>query len=92
VTSLYLVVAVVLLATLGGGMYQVIRGPTAGDRMLAGQLFGTIAVAILILLAEASGEPALVDVALVFALLAAVTVVAFVRRAWPEEGGDEPDA
>lgn len=91
-TTLYAIVAVVLLATLCGGMYQVVRGPTAGDRMLAGQLFGTIAVAVLILIAEATGDSALVDVALVFALLAAVTVVAFVRRAWPEEDADEPHA
>ena len=91
-TTLYSIVAVVLLLTLCGGMYQVVRGPTPGDRMLAGQLFGTIAVALLILIAEATGDSALVDVALVFALLAAVTVVAFVRRAWPEEGADEPHA
>jgi multicomponent Na+:H+ antiporter subunit F len=90
VTTLYSIVAVVLLATLCGGMYQVIRGPTPGDRMLAGQLFGTVAVAVLILIAEATDNSALVDVALVFALLAAVTVVAFVRRAWPEEDVDEP--
>ena len=91
-TTLYSIVAVVLLLTLCGGMYQVVRGPTPGDRMLAGQLFGTIAVAVLILIAEATGDSALVDVALVFALLAAVTVVAFVRRAWPEEDADEPPA
>ena len=89
-TTLYSIVAVVLLATLCGGMYQVIRGPTPGDRMLAGQLFGTVAVAVLILIAAATENSALVDVALVFALLAAVTVVAFVRRAWPEEDVDEP--
>lgn len=89
-TTLYSIVAVVLLAALCGGMYQVIRGPTPGDRMLAGQLFGTIAVAVLILFAEATGDSGLADVALVFALLAAVTVVAFVRRAWPEEDVDEP--
>lgn len=91
-TSIYALVSIALLATLCGGMYQVVRGPTPGDRMLAGQLFGTIAVAILILIAEATGNTALVDVALVFALLAAVTVVAFVRRAWPEEDPDEPRA
>jgi multicomponent Na+:H+ antiporter subunit F len=59
--------------------------------MLAAQLFGTTAVAILLLLAEAGGSAALRDVALVFALLAAVTAVAFVRRAWtgPEVCDDD---
>ena len=80
--TLFLTLALFLLLNLGAGMWRVLRGPTAADRMLAAQLFGTTAVAILLLLAEASGSAALRDVALVFALLAAVTAVAFVRRAW----------
>jgi len=86
---LYQIIASVLLAVLGGGMYQVIRGPTPGDRMLAGQLFGTTAVAVLLLFAEARSDTTLLDVALVFALLAAVTAVAFVRCAWTEESGND---
>ena len=57
--------------------------------MLAGQLFGTVAVAVLVLIDQVSDAAALADVALVFALLAAVTVVAFVRRAWRESDSDE---
>ena len=90
--TLFLTLALFLLLNLGAGMWRVLRGPTAADRMLAAQLFGTTAVAILLLLAEASGSAALRDVALVFALLAAVTAVAFVRRAWTnreEEHGTE---
>jgi multicomponent Na+:H+ antiporter subunit F len=92
VQTLFLTLALFLLLNLGAGMWRVLRGPTAADRMLAAQLFGTTAVAILLLLAEASGSAALRDVALVFALLAAVTAVAFVRRAWfdrEDEIGDE---
>ncbi|MEJ2440277.1 MAG: monovalent cation/H+ antiporter complex subunit F [Gammaproteobacteria bacterium] len=80
----YFILALFLLLNLGAGMWRVLRGPTPADRMLAAQLFGTTAVAILLLLAEVMGQPALRDVALVFALLAAVTAVAFVRRAWPD--------
>jgi len=80
--TFYLVIAVVLLLTLVAGLWRVLRGPSSADRMIAAQLFGTTAVAILLLLAEALDQPPLRDVALVFALLAAVTVVAFVRRAW----------
>ena len=82
---LILALALFLMLNLGAGMWRVLRGPTAADRMLAAQLFGTTAVAILLLLAEASGDAALRDVALVFALLAAVTAVAFVRRAWTDQ-------
>ena len=81
--TLYLGLALFLLLNLGAGMWRVLRGPTLADRMLAAQLFGTTAVALLLLLAQAYDFAALRDVALVFALLAAVTAVAFVRRAWP---------
>lgn len=90
-TDFYLLIAVALLITLGGGMYQVVRGPTPGDRFLVIQLFGTAAVAILILIAQAINEPALVDIALVFALLASITMVAFVRRTWKGEDIDDQD-
>jgi multicomponent Na+:H+ antiporter subunit F len=89
-TTVYLLVATALLISLGGGLYQAIRGPTPGDRMLVIQLFGTAAVAALILIGQAISEPALVDVALVLALLAAVTVTAFIRLAWTVEDIDEP--
>ncbi len=79
---LYLGMALFLLLTLVAGLWRVLRGPTAADRMLAAQLFGTTAVASLLLLAQVLNLPPLRDVALVFALLAAVTAVAFVRRAW----------
>ena len=46
-----------------------------------------LAVAILLILAQAMQMPSLVDVALIYALLAAVTMVVFVRRQWgnPED-------
>jgi multicomponent Na+:H+ antiporter subunit F len=86
-SAFLLAAALLLLAAIGAGMVRVLRGPTAGDRMLAAQLFGTTGVAILLILAEALGQPALVDVALVFALLAAVATVAFVRK--PAEPGED---
>jgi multicomponent Na+:H+ antiporter subunit F len=59
--------------------------------MLAAQLFGTTAAAILLLLAELSAAPALRDAALVLALLAAVTVTAFTRRVRLSAAGDDHD-
>lgn len=82
-TAFYLAMAVFLLLTLMAGMWRILRGPGEADRMLAAQLFGTTAVAILLMLAEAMQQPALRDIALVFALLAAVAIVTFVRLAWP---------
>lgn len=69
-----------VLATIALGLVRVERGPANGDRMLAAQLLGTGAVAVLLLLARAAGIPALLDVALVMALLAGVAGAVFVRR------------
>jgi multicomponent Na+:H+ antiporter subunit F len=78
--------ALFLLLNLAVGMLRVYWGPTAGDRILAAQLFGTTTVAMLLLLAEAMDLAALRDVALVFVLLATLITVAFVNLpSRPEE-------
>ena len=82
--SVYLVVTIFLLLTLGGALWRTIRGPSAADRLMTAQLFGTTGVAILLLLAEALDMPALRDVALVFALLAILVVLTFVRNSSPQ--------
>jgi multicomponent Na+:H+ antiporter subunit F len=76
------VVALFLLGNMMAGFVRVWRGPLPADRMLAAQLFGTTGVAMLVLLADALAMPALRDVALVLALLAAMAVVVFVNRVW----------
>ncbi len=78
----YFSMALFLLLNVLLGLVRVLQGPTPADRMLAAQLFGTTGVAMLLLLAQGMGIAALRDVALVFALLGGLTVVAFVRRAW----------
>lgn len=74
-----------LLLNLLAGLWRIMRGPTGADRMLAAQLFGTTTVAMLMVMAQLQEQASLRNVALVIALLAAVTAVAFVRRAWPEK-------
>ncbi len=81
-SEIYVAFACALLSTIVIGLVRVERGPSPADRMLAAQLFGTAGVGMLLLLAEGLGMPSLRDVGLVFALLAAMTVVAFVKRAW----------
>jgi multicomponent Na+:H+ antiporter subunit F len=78
--------AVFLLLNVVLGLVRVARGPSAADRMIAGQLFGTAGVALLLILSETMAMPALRDVALVFALLAVVVTVAFAKRGWTADG------
>lgn len=74
--------ATTLMVTAFLGILRIERGPTGADRMLAAMLFGTTGVAIVLLLSLTTDTPGLRDAALVFALLGAVTAVAFVKRAW----------
>lgn len=93
-TTLLLALALFLLLTLAAGLWRIRRGPTAADRMLAAQLFGTTAAAVLLLLADALALPALRDVALVLALLAIIAVVAFtatVKTATPDQQSRHDD-
>ncbi|MEX2466613.1 MAG: monovalent cation/H+ antiporter complex subunit F [Gemmatimonadota bacterium] len=83
-------IALLLFLNLGAGLIRVARGPTPGDRMLAAQLFGTHGVAILLVLAAADDVPVLRDVALVFALLAVVVSVTFVKRGWVRKSPATP--
>lgn len=86
---LSLLVALFLLANLLLALFVATRGPTAADPMLTALLFGSTGIGILALLASATGMSALVDVALVLALLAAVSGLAFARRAWHTAGGED---
>lgn len=72
--------ALALLLTMSAGLARVVFGPTPADRMMGAQLLGTTGIAVLLLLGFAFQMSALADVALVFALLSAVSVTAFTRR------------
>lgn len=82
-----LATAAFVLVTVALGLIRLLRGPGDADRMLAAQLLGTGGVAALLLLGVATGAPALGDLALALALLAAFASVAFVAGT---QGG-EPD-
>ena len=85
------ILAVFLLANLLVALLRVAVGPTPADRLLAALLFGTTGVAILLLLSFATSNAALLDAALVFALLAAISGAAFAQRAWREEEATHDD-
>lgn len=78
--SLFLPILLLLLLSIALGLIRALRGPTLQDRMLAVQLVGTGGVAVLLMLSALLQTPALLDVSLILALLAAVTVAALTRR------------
>jgi multicomponent Na+:H+ antiporter subunit F len=68
-----------VLAMVALGLLRILRGPANADRLMAAQLLGSGGVAALLLLATAIGVPAVVDVALLLALLAVFASIGFVR-------------
>lgn len=85
----HLLLATFLLINLLVGLWQIGRAPTNAERLLVAQLFTTLTVAMLVVLVPALGIPALVDVALLFALLAALVAVAYVRLPHPANSLDQ---
>lgn len=81
-TTFLLFASIIVMLTITIGFVRVLLGPSKADRMVAAQLFGTAGVAWILLFAYATDKPELSDVAMVLALLAAVTAIAFVKRAW----------
>jgi multicomponent Na+:H+ antiporter subunit F len=78
--------AVFVLAMVALGLVRILYGPAKADRMMAAQLLGSGGIAALLLRAAATETPAVSDVALVLALLAAFTSVAFVISASSQHG------
>jgi multicomponent Na+:H+ antiporter subunit F len=72
---------VFLVANMLAGIVLVFRS-RIGTPLLAAQLFGSLGVGVLLVLAQLMGEPALRDVALLFALLGGMAAMAFSTRRW----------
>jgi multicomponent Na+:H+ antiporter subunit F len=89
----YHLIAFLLLGSIVLGLVRIVRGPTPADRILAVQLSGTGAAAIVLTLSYAQGTDRLIDVALVVALLAAAVQIAFVKihGSIPVSGRGEED-
>ena len=73
--------ATLLLLAIAIGLVRLLRGPGSAERMMAMQLLGTGSIALMMIFGAATGQPAVFDVALVLALLAAFAGLAFVRAA-----------
>jgi multicomponent Na+:H+ antiporter subunit F len=88
-TEFLLFAALVVLATVAGGLIRVLRGRGDAERMMAAQLLGTGGVTVLLLAGVAAGIAAVLDVALILALLAAFAAIAFVKRGSAAEMPDD---
>jgi len=71
--------AVAILVTMVLAITRTLLGPTVYDRILAVNMFGTKTVLIIAAIAFMSGRPDLLDIALVYALINFIGIVAVLK-------------
>jgi len=97
---IFTVAAVAVLATMSMAMTRALLGPTVWDRILALNVFGTKTVLLIAVLGFLTGRPDFLDLALVYALINFVGVIAMLKffsmgslaAAGPHEAGSPVEA
>ena len=80
VLTISLAVALTMLTVSAGiAFVRLLKGPTLPDRVIAIDLIGVLMVCLLVVTAAATGQQALLDVAMVVALISFVGTVAYSR-------------
>lgn len=73
---MYYIVSIAILVTMGLALIRAFRGPTVYDRVLAVNMFGTKTALLLSVIALLFGRPDFLDLALAYALINFVGVLA----------------
>ena len=76
---MFIAVSLAILVTMGLVLARALMGPTVYDRIAAINMFGTKTVLLIAVLAFLSGRMDLLDVALVYALINFIGVVAVLK-------------
>ncbi len=92
---MYYVVTIATLITMGLALVRALLGPSIYDRVLAVNMFGTKTVLLLSIVAFLSGRPDFLDLALVYALINFVGVIAvleFIRVREVEDAAQKKES
>jgi len=76
---MYVVALVAIMLTMGLALVRATLGPTVFDRILALNMFGTKTVLLIAVLGFFTGRPDFLDLALVYALINFIGVIAVLR-------------
>jgi len=76
---IYAAAALAVLLTMGLALVRALLGPTLYDRILAVNMFGTKTVLLIALFAFFSGRTDVLDIALIYALINFIGVVAVLK-------------
>lgn len=76
---MFVAAAVAILVTMALAIARTLLGPTVYDRILAVNMFGTKTVLLIAVIAFLSGRTDLLDIALVYALINFIGIVAVLK-------------
>lgn len=76
---MYYVATIAILVTMGLALCRALLGPTVYDRVLAVNMFGTKTVLLLSIIAFLYGRPDFLDLALAYALINFIGVLAVLK-------------
>jgi len=88
---MYYAVTIATLITMALALGRALLGPTIYDRLLAANMFGTKTVLFLSVVAFLYGRPDFLDLALVYALINFIGVIAVLEFIREREDGDSAD-
>ena len=71
--------AIAILVTMVLAITRALLGPTVYDRILAVNMFGTKTVLIIAVIAFLTGRPDLLDIAIVYALINFISIIAVLK-------------
>lgn len=78
---IYTLAALTMLATMALALARALLGPTVWDRIVAVNVFGTKTVLLVALISFVMGHDLFIDVALVYALINFVAIIAVLKLA-----------
>jgi multicomponent Na+:H+ antiporter subunit F len=78
-TAVLVITTMAIFATMALALIRALKGPSIYDRILAVNVFGTKTVLVVALITYVTGHADLIDVALVYALINFIAVVAVMK-------------
>ena len=76
---MYVAITIAILIAIALGLVRAFRGPTLYDRIMAGNMIGTLTVLMVAVLGFMTGRPEFLDIALVYVLISFVSTIAVLR-------------
>ena len=76
---MYVITTILILVAVAIGLVRAFRGPTLFDRVMAGNMIGTLTVLLVAVLGFMNGRPEFLDIALVYVLISFVSTIAVLR-------------